>query len=361
MRIAVVGAGVAGLTAALALQRDGHEVRVYEQADALRTGGFGLNLWTNAGTLLTQLGVVIPGEPYDHINFRAGGRHRAVMPMPASGLPHLNVERGRLVRVIHELLARDTVRFDSAVTRADDLLEAGADLVVAADGVGSRLRPDVDQQQRAGKPWAVWQAIIPTGGELIEPGGGAVSLSARRFYGIWRQPDGELCWFVEEPSLPLDATVDEVLARAAGDDDPLVRDVAALTPTGALGQWLARDRRPTRRMIGDRTVAIGDAAHPMLPCIGQGACTSIEDGVALAIALREPSIADALNRYRQWRLPITRTRVATARLACVLRRPSPVATAVGATPLGVPFAHVSGAWMRFVNRPDRRLVAATSA
>jgi 2-polyprenyl-6-methoxyphenol hydroxylase-like FAD-dependent oxidoreductase len=356
MRIAVVGAGVAGLTAALALQRDGHEVLVHEQAEALRDAGFGLNLWTNAGSLLVGLGVDIPGEPYDHISFRAGGRHRATMRLPAPGQPHMNVERGALLRAILAQLGSDTVRFGSSVGTAQDLLDAGADLVVAADGVGSRLRPDAATRQRRSRPWAVWQAVIPAGADLIEPGGGAVVLGQRRFYGIWRHRAGELCWFVEEPSLPVDATSADVLAAAASDEDPLVRSVAELTPVDRIGQWLARDRRPTKHVVGDRIVAIGDAAHPMLPCIGQGACTSIEDGVALALSLRGRSIDAGLDRYLRWRLPITRVRVATAHFACTLRRPSPIASTVADTPLGIPFAHASGAWMRLVNRADRRLM-----
>jgi 2-polyprenyl-6-methoxyphenol hydroxylase-like FAD-dependent oxidoreductase len=360
MRVAVVGAGVAGLTAGLALQRDGHDVAIFEQAPELRTGGFGLNLWTNAASLLHELGVDVPGEPFDHISVRAGGHHRATMRMPARHQPHMNVERGALLRAIAACLSPNTVRFDTHVTRAGDLLDSGTDLVIAADGVGSQLRPDAGLVQRQSKPWAVWQVMVPTDGNLIEPGGGAIVMGKRRFYGIWRHARGELCWFVEDPALPFDATAEQVLANALSDDDPLVRDVAAMTPVRGLGQWLARDRRPTRGMVGDGIVAIGDAAHPMLPCIGQGACTSIEDGVAIARVLRNRSVADALEQYRRWRLSVTRMRVATAHVACSLRRPSPVATAVASTPVGVPFAYAAGAWMRLLNRPDRRLVVKNS-
>jgi 2-polyprenyl-6-methoxyphenol hydroxylase-like FAD-dependent oxidoreductase len=360
VRVAVVGAGVAGLTAAVALQRDGHEVRVHERAAELRTGGFGFNFWTNASSLLHALGVHVPGEPFDHMNFRAGGKQRATMRIPAPGQPHMNVERGALLRALHHTLAPNTVEFSSGAATTAELLASGADLVVAADGVGSQLRPDVAKRQHISQPWAIWQAVIPTGGDLIEPGGGAVVLGRQRFYGIWRHPNGELCWFMEEPSLPLDATAQDVLAASLADDDPLVREVASITPVETLGQWLARDRRPTRHIIGDRVVAIGDAAHPMLPCIGQGACTSIEDGVALALALRCGDVKKALLSYRRSRLPISRVRVATAHFACTLRRPSPAATPIAATPLGVPFAWAAASWLRWLNRANRQLVAAAA-
>lgn len=356
MRVAIVGAGVAGLTAALALQRDGHEVRVYEQAAELRSGGFGLNLWTNAGSPLAALGVKIPGEPYDHMIFRTGGRQRTVMQLPSRRLPHMNVERYTLIRAINARLPDGTVRFGATIASTRDLLDDGADLVVTADGVGSQLRPDAGIAQRVSKPWSVWQAIVPGGGDLLPPGSGVVALSPTRFYGLWRHPDNEVCWFVEEPSVPLDITPQDMLERIKCDDDPLVRALAALTPVDRFGQWLARDRRPTRRIIGDRVVAIGDAAHPMLPCIGQGACTSIEDGIELALALRAGSVDDALRSYRRRRLPIVATRVATAHFACTTRRPSPISSAVASTPLGIPFAKGAGAWMRTLNRANNRVM-----
>jgi 2-polyprenyl-6-methoxyphenol hydroxylase-like FAD-dependent oxidoreductase len=347
---------VAGLTAALALQRDGHEVRVYEQAPELRTGGFGLNLWSNAGSPLAALGVDIPGEPYDHIVFRAGDRQRTTMQLPTRGLPNMNVERYALIRAIHAALVPGTVQFDTPVQAAADLIDAGADLVVAADGVGSRVRPDAERTQRISKPWSVWQAIIPTDGSLLPVGSGVVVMGSTRFYGLWRQPDNEVCWFVEDPTAPAGITAREMLTRIQADGDSLVRALAAITPVERFGEWLARDRRPTRGIIGDRTVAVGDAAHPMLPCIGQGACTSIEDGIELALALRNRSVDDGLATYRRRRLPIVTTRVGTAHFACTTRRPNPISALVSSTPLGIPFAKGAGAWMRVINQPNRRVM-----
>src|SRR5579871_3441823 len=102
MRVAVVGAGVAGLTAGVALQRDGHEVQIYEQAAELRAGGFGFNLWTNAVSPLAALGIEVPGEPFDRMSFRAGGKHLMTMRMKTPGRPHMNVERGALLHAIYD-------------------------------------------------------------------------------------------------------------------------------------------------------------------------------------------------------------------------------------------------------------------
>lgn len=351
MQVSVVGAGVAGLTAALALHRDGHDVRILERADALRATGFGLNLWSNATTLLEQLGTAIPGEPFDRVSFRAGGRQRAVMSMATSGTSHMNADRGAVVRALADQLPAGALEFGRTVTSVADLHAEGAELVVVADGASSRLRPVAVEGRRHRKPWVVWQAVLDDTGDLLEPGTGATIVGARRFVGLWRHPQGGLCWFLEEPALPANCSASQVLERLADDEDPLVVAAAAATPPERLGQWQSHDRWPGA-IIGDRVAVVGDAAHPMLPCIGQGACTAIEDGVALAAALRQGRTHDGLIEYRRRRLLRMRTRVAIAHIACAMRRPSPFAALIASTALGRPFAAAAGACMRAMAAPD---------
>jgi 2-polyprenyl-6-methoxyphenol hydroxylase-like FAD-dependent oxidoreductase len=103
MRIAIVGAGLAGLATAAAFNRAGHDVSVFEQADCLRADGLAINLWSNATSLLPSLGVPasrIPGEPFSRMVWRAAGREVTTMKLPAHGLPHVNVERGDLLNAL---------------------------------------------------------------------------------------------------------------------------------------------------------------------------------------------------------------------------------------------------------------------
>ena len=103
MRIAIVGAGLAGLATAAAFTRAGHDVTVFAQADGLRASGLAINLWSNATSLLPAFGIPadrIPGEPFSRMVWRASGREVTSMELPAKGLPHVNVERAALLSAL---------------------------------------------------------------------------------------------------------------------------------------------------------------------------------------------------------------------------------------------------------------------
>jgi 2-polyprenyl-6-methoxyphenol hydroxylase-like FAD-dependent oxidoreductase len=141
MRIAIVGAGLAGLATAAAFSRAGHDVQVFEQADGLRARGLAITLWSNATSLLPGFGIPagrIPGEAFSRMVWRADGREVASMDLPARGLPHVTVDRGELLSALAAALPVDGVSYGAPCT---DLvaLAAGHDLVVVADGANSAL------------------------------------------------------------------------------------------------------------------------------------------------------------------------------------------------------------------------------
>lgn len=353
MRVTVVGAGVAGLTAALALRADGHEVSVLEQAQELRAGGFGLNIWSNATTLLADLGFEVPGRAFEQMDLRAGNRVRTVMRYPAKGAPHVDVDRAVLLRALADRLPPDTIHFGVTGRSVAALVADGAELVVAADGSHSELRLDFPRRpERAeGEGWRVWQAVVHEAPESLPLHQAAVVLGRGGFVGVWRLPGRSLEWFYENPRLDRAIKPLEVLERLRRDPDDLVRGLANATSELAWTAWESNDRWPGRRLVADRLAVIGDAAHPMAPCIGQGACMAIEDAVVLARCIRDRPLADGLALYQRQRRNRVLSRAIIAKLSCAARRPGPVAAPIISTPLFKAFGAASAAVLRWLATP----------
>jgi 2-polyprenyl-6-methoxyphenol hydroxylase-like FAD-dependent oxidoreductase len=355
VRVTVVGAGVAGLTAALALRADGHEIRVLEQATELRAGGFGLNIWSNATTLLAELGFEVPGAAFDSMQLRAGNRVRAEMRLPAKGAPHVDVDRAVLLRALADRLPAGTIEFGVRAGTVDELVAAGADLVVAADGSHSELRLDFPRrpERAVGKGWRVWQAVVPEIPVDLPLRQAAVVVDNSRFVGVWRLPGNSLEWFYENPRADRALSPPELLEMLRRDDDDLVRGLAVATPDEAWTAWEANDRWPNWRFVADRLAVIGDAAHPMMPCIGQGACMAIEDAVVLARCIRGRPLAEGLALYQRRRRGRVLSRAVIARLSCAMRRPGPVTAPIIATPLCKAFGATSALALRTLATPIR--------
>src|SRR3954452_3479379 len=353
MRVAVVGAGLAGLSAAAALHRDGHEVAVFEQAPSLRATGLALNLWSNATSLLPRLGVPpeeVPGQPFSRMVLRTAGRSVAEIKLPARGLAHVNVERGDLLNVVAATLPHGSIAF-GVRQEAVDQLAADHDLVVVADGANSALRNAVVQPPRRRWNWSLWQACVTAEVADIPADAGAGITRAGLFSGVWRLPGGRVTWFVEQPGRS-SGTGPALLQELRRDEDPVLRELAAATRTHDWIEWRAEDLWPPRILHRGNVVLVGDAAHPMLPTLGQGACQSLEDAAALAGAIAAEATLDAgLHRYERLRVPRLRRIVALARLAAISRRPSIATRAMPGVVSARLMAKTGGPILRSLTRP----------
>lgn len=328
--VLVAGAGIGGLTAAIALRRAGFEVAVFERAAGILGVGAGLLLAANAVKALDELGLsdavsglgvpaadggilswrgeVLLKVDASELEKRAGAQTSAVhrADLQEMLLRKLD-EAGGTVHVGKELerFAQD----DGGVRAffADGSEERGG-VLVGADGLRSRVRAGLFGDQRpvyAG--YTSWRGIASPGRELVPVGGGFESWGRGRRFGCAHVGGGRVYWFAtknapegqrNEPG----GSKTALLEAFRGWHEP-VGAVIGATEGGAILRTDVYDRKPLGRRWGEgRVTLLGDAAHPMTPNLGQGACQAIEDAVVLARCLRaRGATADALRRYEELR------------------------------------------------------------
>lgn len=324
----VVGGGIGGLTVASALFRRGVDVRVVEQAKHFEPVGAGITIQANAAAVLRALGIELPGAdvlPIGGVEV-LGERGRTLMRANAAEIlqdpPSVTIHRADLHRAL--LSACKDVPLEAGVRVASVLPDAqGVDVVfddarrerfgwvIGADGIRSALRQALTGESDADLRYSgqtCWRFAveapdlvprIPT--ERWMPGRriGMVPIAGGRVY----------VYLVESAARgtpgPGTSTPDTLRARFGGVDPRLDGLLERLNGSVPIDHSDLLDR--TRISFGaGRVVLIGDAAHPMTPNLGQGACMAIEDVGALALLLREhaadpstlPQAIDALRRSR---------------------------------------------------------------
>jgi 2-polyprenyl-6-methoxyphenol hydroxylase-like FAD-dependent oxidoreductase len=308
MKIAVIGAGIGGLSAAVGLQRAGAKVTVFERAPEVRAEGSGLSIFANGLAALETLGL---REAFETVTdpsvegFAAGqrladGRWIAQVPNDAVGALRI-VDRVDLHRILLDALAPDTVRTGSeaAVTGTDGTmtLEAGStgsagserfDLIIGADGLHSGTRTVVAGETVAPRysGYSAWRGITTVPVDLSGEAGESVG-HGRRF-GIAPLADGRVYWFavanMSQNAVFADekATVEQMFT---GWHSPIA-DLIAATPAEEVRRTAISDlSRRLARFYRGRVVLIGDAAHAMTPNLGQGGGQALEDAATLTVLL----------------------------------------------------------------------------
>ena len=322
MHVAVVGAGIAGLTAAIALARRGFSVEVFERAPVLAEIGAGIQLSPNAFSVLERLGVASELAPHvtepDAIEIgdaRSGARLARIPLGPTAraryGAPYALVHRSDLQAVLVAAARRGGVKIElgaevreASQSSGGAVLDVGgrevaADVLVAADGVHSRLRTGLFGHRGAmslGK--TAWRASLPSAALPA-----AVPLNLTR---LWLGPGAHLVHYPVGGgrSLNVVAVADDA---TGGDGPPPGPFGAALQPlfasVDAWTRWPLSHNDATKAWVRGCAVLIGDAAHAMAPSAAQGGAIAIEDAWVLAQSLAGSSSrpVEALADYERRR------------------------------------------------------------
>jgi 2-polyprenyl-6-methoxyphenol hydroxylase-like FAD-dependent oxidoreductase len=318
MRAIIVGSGIAGLSAAIALHRVGLGVTVYERAPELTEVGAGISLWANAVRALDHIGagqaVRAVALPMTRSEFRARDGYGVAASHPPAALEQrfgvkpfvAMVHRADLVGALAGCLPAGVAHYgfecvgveaggERAVARFKNGHVDEADLVIGADGIRSAVRASLfgpEEPRYAG--YTCWRGVCPRPSSLA-PGYVGEWWGRGRRFGITTLPGDRVYWFAakNEPAGGHAGDEQAYLAEAfRGWADP-VPELISTTPPGKVLRNDMVDRPPAPRWVSGRAVLIGDAAHPTTPNFGQGGCMAIEDAAVLA---RRLSRGDDLGR-----------------------------------------------------------------
>jgi 2-polyprenyl-6-methoxyphenol hydroxylase-like FAD-dependent oxidoreductase len=317
MDITVVGAGLGGLAAAVALHRTGHAVTVLERAPELRETGAGIGIMPNGVLALDALGLGGPVRARSAPLGTAGGvrdRHGRLLLatdqaaiQALTGAPVVVVARRWLHGLLVDALPAGTVRTGRPVDTVPE-----SDVVVVADGAGSRLRaalfPGHPGLRGSGEYAA--RAIAPAvPGVPMAPGELLDHRTGERF-GCMPMSGGAVYWYAtwRTTDAPPDPTARHAWLRdRRADWHPCAAAlIGATAPADVHVVETARLAAPVPSLVRDRVALLGDAAHAMTPDLGQGACLAFEDAVALGTVLDGATdVPEALARYDAQRRPRT--------------------------------------------------------
>lgn len=364
-RIAIVGAGSAGLLLAVLLQRQGHAVTVFEKAERIRTDGCGILLVQAGCAAIAAAGLAglleevqaagLPVQRFLVRNLRGDQIEASPVERDSDGLPSLLIPRPAIVEALARRLQSGSLQTGSTLLhwrrceegdggdRVEAHFAAGqiwrGDLLVGADGLFSRVAPLLVPERRLNYLGdRVWRGVVVDASFCCD-GDFIVYARGRGLYanvfdlgedGMGR-PLTHWGLFQEEP-LPAERSEQQRLLQEPLPEEALAKlpaDLAALmrrTPAERIVANWSFDIDPLPRITGPRLALVGDAAHAMSSSQARGMTAGLEDAVSLATALgRETGLAAALAAYEAERLPVVhryqeRSRAVSARTGRRQRR-----------------------------------------
>ena len=345
MKIAIIGSGMGGLTAGIALKKFGHQVSIYEQVSEILPVGAAISLWSNGVKCLNYLGLTDKiqalGGQMDDLSYIDGLTNQvmtqfSLLPLYREvGQRAYPVSRSDLQYLLMDEFGRHDIHLGMRMTQIEnhddhvavhftDGTSIEADLVIGADGTHSLTRQYVlgEKVQRRYAGYVNWNGLVDID-ETIAPSqqwttyvgeGKRVSLmpvADRRFYFFFDVP---LPVGLENDRTQYQARLSEYFCNWCEPVQKLIRSIDPYRTN----RVEIHDIEPFMTFYKGRVVLLGDAAHSTTPDIGQGGCQAMEDAIYLARALQINTfgVEDALIRYQNKRNERTKEMVLRARKRC---------------------------------------------
>lgn len=306
MRIVIVGGGIGGLAAALALRREGFEPAVYEQAPALLEVGAGIAVWPNAFRVLERLGLGVDvleraGRIERALWLGRGGAAYKSFAFPETGSPAVALRRADLQATLRAALPAASLRlgktFEGFADAGGEVRarfgggeEVACDVLVGADGLHSRVRAQLlGASGPVYRGYSVWRGVARIKDGALPPETALEVYGEGRRFGVGPLGLGRTGWWAtaNEPGGTPEPPSEHAskLSRLFDGWCSPVPELIGATPSESILRNAAYDRPPAARWGEGRVTLVGDAAHPMTPNLGQGGCMAVEDAAVLARCL----------------------------------------------------------------------------
>jgi FAD-dependent urate hydroxylase len=341
LKVIIIGAGIGGLTTAIAMKKAGYEVEIYDRTRELRPAGAGISLWSNGVKVLNYLGLgeqlAAIGGQMDRMEYRSHTdellSHIDLRPLIAQvGQRPYPVSRTDLQNMLLDAVGKENVQLQmkcvaveeddkSATAIFENGHRATGDLVVGADGIRSVTRTYVLGRDATPRyaDYVNWNGIVDAQPGLAEPDNWVIyvgqgrrasmmPIGGDRFYFFFGSPMAEGTMVAPGDRQKELATIFE------GWPTAVQNLIHALNPLET-NRLEISDLDPLDALVRGRIALLGDAGHATTPTLGQGGCQAVEDAEALTRYLMTTNISvpDALKRYEAERKDRTASLVLKAR------------------------------------------------
>lgn len=325
LKVIVIGAGMGGLTAGIALRQAGYQVEIYDRVKELRPAGAAISLWSNGVKVLNRLGlgqaIASIGGQMDRLAYYSFTGEKltdfSLQPLiDQVGQRPYPVARTDLQTLLLDAFGADQVQLDSRciaveqdADRVTAIFEDGhratGDLLVAADGTHSILRSYVlgEAIERRYVGYVNWNGLVPASDDLANKTSWVLYVGEHKRASMMPVGGDRFYFFIDVPLpkgtvSPPETYREELISFFKGWADPVQTLLQRLDPFRT-NRVEIHDIEPLQTLVRGRVALLGDAGHGTAPDLGQGGCQAMEDGWVLATYLKTTtlSVEDALKRY----------------------------------------------------------------